>query len=79
MRCARDALRACQGDAQLPEMYHAGNLADVHRHGLLARVIRAHQPLDFIEIDAIRAIRDQSKEAATHTRHPMPTQCATPD
>ena len=52
-------------------MYHAGNLADVHKHGLLAWILAyltaKDKPLSYIETHAGRALYDLSSEAATRT------------
>ncbi|WP_298838789.1 23S rRNA (adenine(2030)-N(6))-methyltransferase RlmJ [uncultured Roseobacter sp.] len=52
-------------------MYHAGNLADVHKHGLLAWILayltRKDKPLTYIETHAGRALYDLSSEAAIRT------------
>ena len=51
--------------------YHAGNLADVHKHSLLAWVlsymIRKDKPLSYLETHAGRGLYDLSDEAATKT------------
>ncbi len=51
--------------------YHAGNLADVHKHALLAWMLdyltRKDKPLSYIETHAGRAIYDLSDEAAQKT------------
>jgi len=52
-------------------IYHAGNLADVHRHSLLAWVIaymtRKEKPLSYIETHAGRGLYDLSDDAAKKT------------
>lgn len=51
--------------------YHAGNLADVHKHALLAWMLsyltRKDKPLSYIETHAGRAIYDLGSEAALKT------------
>jgi len=51
--------------------YHAGNLADVHKHGLLAWMLayltRKDKPLSYIETHAGRALYDLTDEAALKT------------
>jgi len=51
--------------------YHAGNLADVHKHALLAWMLayltRKPKPLSYIETHAGRALYDLSGDAATKT------------
>ena len=52
-------------------IYHAGNLADVHKHGLLAWMLdyltAKDKPLTYIETHAGRALYDLSAEAALKT------------
>lgn len=52
-------------------IYHAGNLADVHKHSLLAWMLRyltaKDKPLTYIETHAGRALYDLSDAAATKT------------
>jgi 23S rRNA (adenine2030-N6)-methyltransferase len=52
-------------------IYHAGNLADVHKHSLLAWMLdyltRKDKPLSYIETHAGRAIYDLSAEEALKT------------
>lgn len=52
-------------------MYHAGNLADVHKHVLLAWIldylIRKDKPLTYIETHAGRGLYDLSEEASRKT------------
>lgn len=51
--------------------FHAGNLADVHKHSLLAWVLayltRKDKPLSYIETHAGRALYDLSADAAQKT------------
>jgi len=51
--------------------YHAGNLADVHKHGLLAWMLeyltRKDKPLSYLETHAGRALYDLTDEAALKT------------
>jgi len=52
-------------------IYHAGNLADVHKHGLLSWTLdyltRKDKPLSYIETHAGRALYDLGAEAALKT------------
>jgi 23S rRNA (adenine2030-N6)-methyltransferase len=52
-------------------IYHAGNLADVHKHALLAWTLdyltRKDKPLTYLETHAGRALYDLSDEAAQKT------------
>ncbi len=52
-------------------IYHAGNLADVHKHSLLAWVLayltRKDKPLSYMETHAGRALYDLSDAAALRT------------
>ncbi len=52
-------------------MYHAGNLADVHKHGLLAWILgyltRKDKPLSYIETHAGRGLYDLASDAALKT------------
>jgi 23S rRNA (adenine2030-N6)-methyltransferase len=52
-------------------LYHAGNLADVHKHAALAWVLdyvtRKEKPLTYIETHAGRGLYDLSDEAALKT------------
>jgi 23S rRNA (adenine2030-N6)-methyltransferase len=52
-------------------LYHAGNLADVHKHAVLAWVLdyltRKMKPLTYIETHAGRGLYDLSAEAAVRT------------
>lgn len=52
-------------------IYHAGNLADVHKHGLLswmlAYLTRKDKPLSYIETHAGRALYDLSDPSALKT------------
>ena len=52
-------------------IYHAGNLADVHKHSLLSWMLeyltRKDKPLTYMETHAGRALYDLSDEAATKT------------
>ncbi len=52
-------------------MYHAGNLADLHKHVLLAWIldylIRKNKPLTYIETHAGRGLYDLSDEASLKT------------
>lgn len=52
-------------------IYHAGNLADVHKHGLLAWMLayltRKDKPLSYIETHAGRALYDLTDPAALKT------------
>jgi 23S rRNA (adenine2030-N6)-methyltransferase len=52
-------------------IYHAGNLADVHKHALLAWMLgyltRKDKPLSYIETHAGRALYDLSAEEAAKT------------
>lgn len=52
-------------------IYHAGNLADVHKHGLLAWMLdyltRKDKPLSYIETHAGRALYDLDDAAAVKT------------
>lgn len=52
-------------------IYHAGNLADVHKHGLLAWMLayltRKEKPLTYIETHAGRALYDLADPAALKT------------
>jgi 23S rRNA (adenine2030-N6)-methyltransferase len=52
-------------------LYHAGNLADVHKHAVLAWVLdyltRKPKPLTYIETHAGRGLYDLSAEAAVKT------------
>ncbi len=52
-------------------IYHAGNLADVHKHGLLAWMLdyltRKDKPLCYLETHAGRAAYDLTAEAAIKT------------
>ncbi|WP_298973538.1 23S rRNA (adenine(2030)-N(6))-methyltransferase RlmJ [uncultured Roseobacter sp.] len=52
-------------------IYHAGNLADVHKHGLLAWILaymtRKDKPLSYIETHAGRAIYDLDDPSALKT------------
>ncbi|MEO1777992.1 MAG: 23S rRNA (adenine(2030)-N(6))-methyltransferase RlmJ [Pseudomonadota bacterium] len=52
-------------------IYHAGNLADVHKHALLAWMLayltRKDKPLSYIETHAGRALYDLSAAEATKT------------
>ncbi|MFL4471929.1 23S rRNA (adenine(2030)-N(6))-methyltransferase RlmJ [Tateyamaria armeniaca] len=52
-------------------IYHAGNLADVHKHSLLAwmldYLIRRDKPVSYIETHAGRALYDLSAEEAVKT------------
>lgn len=52
-------------------MYHAGNLADVHKHALLAWMLdyltRKDKPLTYIETHAGRGLYDLSDPAAART------------
>ncbi|MGC3939358.1 23S rRNA (adenine(2030)-N(6))-methyltransferase RlmJ [Roseobacter sp. EG26] len=52
-------------------IYHAGNLADVHKHGLLAWMLkyltRKDKPLTYIETHAGRALYDLDDPAALKT------------
>lgn len=52
-------------------IYHAGNLADVHKHSLLAWMLRylttKEKPLTYMETHAGRALYDLSAEAARKT------------
>ena len=52
-------------------IYHAGNLADVHKHALLAWMLgyltRKDKPLSYLETHAGRALYDLSSDAATKT------------
>lgn len=51
--------------------YHAGNLADVHKHGLLAWVLaylrRKDKPLSYLETHAGRGLYDLEDDAARRT------------
>lgn len=51
--------------------YHAGNLADVHKHGLLAWMLgyltRKDKPLSYLETHAGRALYDLSSDEAVKT------------
>ena len=51
--------------------YHAGNLADVHKHGLLAWMLayltRKDKPLSYLETHAGRAVYDLAGPEATKT------------
>ena len=53
-------------------IYHAGNLADVHKHTLLAWMLayltRKDKPLSYIETHAGRALYDLADPAAVKTR-----------
>ncbi|MFD2738983.1 23S rRNA (adenine(2030)-N(6))-methyltransferase RlmJ [Sulfitobacter aestuarii] len=52
-------------------IYHAGNLADVHKHGLLAWMLeyltRKDKPLSYLETHAGRALYDLTDAAAQKT------------
>ncbi|NNE54044.1 MAG: 23S rRNA (adenine(2030)-N(6))-methyltransferase RlmJ [Sulfitobacter sp.] len=52
-------------------IYHSGNLADVHKHGLLAWMLdyltRKEKPLSYIETHAGRALYDLTDDAALKT------------
>jgi 23S rRNA (adenine2030-N6)-methyltransferase len=52
-------------------LYHAGNLADVHKHAVLAWVLdyltRKQKPLTYIETHAGRGVYDLAAEAAVRT------------
>lgn len=52
-------------------IYHAGNLADVHKHAVLAWVLdyltRKDKPLTYIETHAGRGVYDLSAEASVRT------------
>jgi 23S rRNA (adenine2030-N6)-methyltransferase len=52
-------------------LYHAGNLADVHKHAVLAWVLdyltRKDKPLTYIETHAGRGVYDLAAEAAVKT------------
>ncbi|MCZ4256841.1 23S rRNA (adenine(2030)-N(6))-methyltransferase RlmJ [Sulfitobacter sp. G21635-S1] len=52
-------------------IYHAGNLADVHKHGLLAWMLayltRKDKPLTYLETHGGRALYDLDAEAARKT------------
>ncbi|MDW3222941.1 MAG: 23S rRNA (adenine(2030)-N(6))-methyltransferase RlmJ [Paracoccaceae bacterium] len=52
-------------------IYHAGNLADVHKHGLLAWILsyltRKDKPLSYIETHAGRALYDLDDPSALKT------------
>jgi 23S rRNA (adenine2030-N6)-methyltransferase len=52
-------------------IYHAGNLADVHKHSLLAWMLdyltRKDKPLTYIETHAGRALYDLAEDAALKT------------
>lgn len=52
-------------------IYHAGNLADVHKHSMLAWVVsymtRKNKPLSYIETHAGRGLYDLTDEAAQKT------------
>jgi 23S rRNA (adenine2030-N6)-methyltransferase len=52
-------------------LFHAGNLADVHKHAVLAWVLdyltRKEKPLSYIETHAGRGVYDLSSEAAVKT------------
>ena len=52
-------------------IYHAGNLADVHKHGLLAWTLeyltRKDKPLTYMETHAGRALYDLSSDSARKT------------
>ena len=52
-------------------IYHAGNLADVHKHGLLAWMLdyltRKDKPLSYIETHAGRASYDLDADEARKT------------
>lgn len=51
--------------------YHAGNLADLHKHALLAvaldRLVQKPKPLSYIETHAGRGLYDLSSDAARRT------------
>ena len=51
--------------------YHAGNLADVHKHGamawMLSYLIRKDKPLTYLETHAGRALYDLSDDASVKT------------
>lgn len=52
-------------------LYHAGNLADVHKHAVLARVLdyltRKDKPLSYIETHAGRGVYDLDADEAVKT------------
>ena len=52
--------------------YHAGNLADVHKHALLAvalaRMVEKPKPLSYLETHAGRGLYDLGSEAAQRTQ-----------
>ena len=51
--------------------YHAGNLADVHKHGLLAwmldALVQKDKPLSYIETHAGRGLYDLASSEALRT------------
>ena len=51
--------------------FHAGNLADVHKHGVLAGILdyltRKDKPITYIETHAGRALYDLSAPEAVRT------------
>jgi 23S rRNA (adenine2030-N6)-methyltransferase len=70
-RCACGLIRYTAPMLSYQHIYHAGNLADVHKHSLLAWMLayltRKDKPLTYIETHAGRALYDLGAEEALKT------------
>lgn len=70
-RCAYARIRYTASMLSYQHIYHAGNLADVHKHALLAWMLayltRKDKPLSYLETHAGRAIYDLDTEEARKT------------
>lgn len=69
--CTRTSTRYTQPMLSYQHIYHAGNLADVHKHSLLAWALeyltRKDKPLSYIETHAGRALYDLADVSAIKT------------
>ncbi len=70
-RCAQVPIRYILPMLSYQHIYHAGNLADVHKHSLLAWMLdyltRKDKPVSYIETHAGRALYDLSADEARKT------------
>lgn len=70
-RCAYAPIRYTAPMLSYQHIYHAGNLADVHKHALLAWMLdyltRKDKPLTYLETHAGRALYDLQAEEALKT------------
>lgn len=70
-RCVCSPIRYTAGMLSYQHIYHAGNLADVHKHSLLAWMLayltRKDKPLSYLETHAGRALYDLGADEALKT------------